>query len=137
MNEMKRRVAGILEFIGRTQVEMAVESNKTDGEGRSPNNGGEESNGHSANGDDNGGGGRGARGGNDRSSQQRQQQQQQALVKGLMDGLGDIMDDDDGGGGGGGEKEFARLTTAAEMMDVLTRKLVRWQREYGKWGDKS
>ena len=33
------------------------------------------------------------------------------------------------------EKEFDQLTSL-EMMDVLTRKLVLWQKEYGKWGDK-
>lgn len=33
------------------------------------------------------------------------------------------------------EKEFGELNSM-EMMDVLTRKLVLWQKEYGKWGDK-
>lgn len=33
------------------------------------------------------------------------------------------------------EKDFSQLTSL-EMMDVLTRKLVLWQKEYGKWGDR-
>lgn len=33
------------------------------------------------------------------------------------------------------EQAFAALSSL-EMMEVLTRRLMRWQGEYGKWGDK-
>ena len=66
---------------------------------------------------------------------------QLAFVKGLMAGLGELA-----GGVGRGEgvgeanageegKDFAELSSA-EMMDFLTRRLVRWQQEYGKWGER-
>ena len=128
MNEMKRRVAGILEFIGRTQVEMAGENSKSDGAGRSPNSGNGRIEGNvqslNSNGvnsvDDDSSGGSGA----------GEVSQQQALMKGLMDGFGGVSADD-----GVGEKEFARLSSG-EMMKVLTRRLLKWQKEFGKYGEK-
>lgn len=33
------------------------------------------------------------------------------------------------------EQAFAALSSAA-MMEVLTRRLMKWQAEYGKWGEK-
>ena len=39
------------------------------------------------------------------------------------------------GGGGGEERDFGEMTSL-EMMDVLTRKLVLWQKEFGKYGEK-
>lgn len=33
------------------------------------------------------------------------------------------------------EEAFAALSSL-EMMEVLTRRLMRWQGEYGKWGEK-
>ena len=118
MNEMKRRVAGILEFVGRTQVEMVGEANgKMDGNGRSPNDGDSH---HSGSADRN----------NDASPGREKQKQQQALAKGLMDSLGGLTDE------GVGDKEFAGLGSV-EMMEVLMRKLIRWQRDHGKWGEKS
>lgn len=33
------------------------------------------------------------------------------------------------------DKPFAELSSL-EMMDVLTRRLVLWQKEFGKWGEK-
>ncbi|KAI9676037.1 MAG: hypothetical protein M1817_000780 [Caeruleum heppii] len=107
MNEMKRRVAAILEFISRTQVEMAGERTPPSG---SSNEGAAT-----------------------------------AMLRSLADGVGSIMKDAGGsdkenvrvGEPTTGEKEghFAELSSL-EMMDVLTRKLVLWQREFGKWGEK-
>lgn len=117
LNEMKRRVAAILEFISRTQVEMAG-AELTAGSSPMVKGVGPDVEPGSS---------------------------QLAFVKGLMAGLGELA-----GGGGGGEggangmsngnggeegKAFAQLTSA-EMMDFLTRRLVRWQQEYGKWGER-
>ena len=112
MNEMKRRVAAILEFISRTQLEMAA------GEQTPPNGG-------------NGGAAAG------RASS--------AFIAGLADGLRPIL----AANGDRAEKEKETASTAAalseldfadlsstEMMDVLTRNLVLWQKEYGKYGEK-
>ena len=54
---------------------------------------------------------------------------QLAFVKGLMAGLGELAQ------GSEERREFAELTSA-EMMDSLTRRLVRWQQDYGKWGER-
>ncbi|KAI9879247.1 MAG: hypothetical protein M1830_009107 [Pleopsidium flavum] len=103
MNEMKRRVAAILEFISRTQLEMAGEQTPPNG----------------------GGGGGGA----------------SALIRGLAEGLGPMIGlngENEGSNGekaGLGNREFAELSSM-EMMDVLTRKLVLWQKEFGKYGEK-
>lgn len=121
MNEMKRRVAAILEFISRTQLEMAAG-------GQTPPDGGEGG----------GGGGRGS---------------SAAMMAGLADGLRPIlaMNGEHAGTGtekgngkgsaaaavvvGLGEREFVHLSST-EMMDVLTRNLVLWQKEFGKYGEK-
>ena len=124
---MKRRVAAILEFISRTQVEMASAG---DTAGSTPL------------------GGEGKGGGTEGDGREL------AFVKGLMAGLGELTGgtnrvgfgngvgaggsgNGNGNGGSGSEegKEFGELTSA-EMMDVLTRRLVRWQQEYGKWGER-
>lgn len=104
MNEMKRRVAAILEFISRTQLEMA---SSAAGDNTPPVGNGMES-------------------------------ATATVLRGLMEDLPGISMN--GGGGekdnnGGKEKPFADLTSL-EMMDVLTRKLVLWQKEFGKWGEK-
>lgn len=121
MNEMKRRVAAILEFISRTQVEMAA------GE-RTPPDGG-------TNATSSGGAGAGAGAGRGSS----------ALVAGLVDGLRPVlaMTGEFAEKGTGTEKEkekekeraFVELSST-EMMDVLTRNLVLWQKEFGKYGEK-
>lgn len=115
MNEMKRRVAAILEFISRTQLEMAAG-------GQTPPNGGE----------------RGGSGGGGSSA---------AMMAGLADGLRPILamngehagvgtETEKGKGSTGlGEREFVHLSST-EMMDVLTRNLVLWQKEFGKYGEK-
>lgn len=115
MNEMKRRVAAILEFISRTQLEMAA------GEQTPPN-----------------GAGAGGRGSS-------------AFIAGLAEGLRPILAMNVNGDQAaetekeigsaaaaavvGGEREFVELSST-EMMDVLTRNLVLWQKEYGKYGEK-
>ena len=101
LNEMKRRVAAILEFISRTQVEMAAGDS-----GSTPPS---------------------LKGGPEGESSQ------QAFVKGLMAGLGSLAGESAHGAEEG--RDFNELTSA-EMMDVLTRRLVRWQQEFGKWGER-
>ncbi|CAG7996475.1 unnamed protein product [Penicillium nalgiovense] len=114
MNEMKRRVAAILEFISRMQVEMAVAS--------------ENSSTPTGNGD----------------------RAQGLLLKSMVDQIDSAMPStrSDGGESGpattdGGygesstnhEKDFKDLSSV-EMMDVLTRHLLKWQQEYGKFGER-
>ncbi len=106
MNEMKRRVAAILEFISRTQLEMAGE------QAPSGTNGGGAIHGGSSSG---------------------------ALIAGLADEVRPMLALNGGGASDeekrGSEKDFAMLSSM-EMMDVLTRNLVLWQKEYGKYGEK-
>lgn len=114
MSEMKRRVSAILDFISRMQVEMAAS-----GEMATP----PDSNGN---------------GGSSRTS----------LVKGVQEQLGNILAmngeaaSTDGssasvtdGEATGKERDFKELSSV-EMMDVLTRNLLKWQQEYGKYGEK-
>lgn len=94
---MKRRVTGILDFISRTQLELASETlSPAMGEAR------------------------------------------EKLIRGMADGLPMIKVNGDNGTGsksgeGGGTatttKEFKDLS-CVEMMDVLTRQLVKWQKEF-------
>ncbi|KAK5019355.1 Histone deacetylase complex subunit [Cryomyces antarcticus] len=93
MNEMKKRVATILDFISRTQVEMA-------GEGTPP------------------------------SADSSTKGAMRAIAIGLEPMLAG-----DSGGGDSDDREFKDLSST-EMMDVLTRKLVIWQKEFGKYGEK-
>jgi hypothetical protein len=96
MTDMKKRVAAILEFISRTQVEMA-------GESISPTSG----------------------------------QAAENFLRGIADGLpmikvnGETSDASTGGTSEGTSpiKEFKDLS-CMEMMDVLTRQLVKWQKEF-------
>lgn len=112
MNEMKRRVAGILEFISRMQVEMAVAR--------------EDSSTPTSNGD----------------------RAQGLLLKSMVDQIDNAMASTTSAGGesalpttdGDGEapsqeKDFKDLSSV-EMMDVLTRHLLKWQQEYGKFGER-
>ncbi|KAI2701629.1 hypothetical protein DTO012A7_1192 [Penicillium roqueforti] len=113
MNEMKRRVAAILEFISRMQVEMAVSS--------------ENSSTPTGNGD----------------------RAQGLLLKSMVDQIENDMPSarSDGGESGpattdGGygestnhERDFKELSSV-EMMDVLTRHLLKWQQEFGKFGER-
>lgn len=121
MNEMKRRVAAILDFISRMQVEMAAS-----GENVTP------PDSHSAN-------------GNNGATAPA------SLIKGVQDQLGSLLASTNSEGASvespadsmaeidamkeKKEKDFKELTSI-EMMDVLTRHLLKWQQEYGKYGEK-
>ncbi|KAJ5134168.1 Zinc finger PHD-type [Penicillium atrosanguineum] len=104
MNEMKRRVAAILEFISRMQVEMAVagenSSTPTDSNG-------------------------------DRT--------QGLLLKCMVEQIEQSMplpsDGESGADDEPHEKDFKELSSV-EMMDVLTRHLLKWQQEFGKFGER-
>jgi hypothetical protein len=108
MNEMKRRVAAILEFVNRMQTERpsqrssASASDKGNKGGSTPN---------------------GAPGTGANAS---------ALSSGLAQavaaGLSTASND-------GSEKQFAEMA-AGEMMETLTKDLVQWQLLYGKYGEK-
>jgi len=105
MNEMKRRVAAILEFISRMQVEMAV-----NGEGSPPAGNGDRPNGNGAKG----------------------------VEETTAGAGGESAAAADGEGGAEQppkERDFKDLSSV-EMMDVLTRHLLKWQQEYGKYGEK-
>lgn len=135
MNEMKRRVAAILEFISRMQVEMAVSGENTS----TPAGGASGSNSNSGN------------GGNSNDVESAA-----ALIKGVEAQLGTLTQANGDGAGSSTtgasndgingattadtteppkEKDFKDLTSV-EMMDVLTRNLLKWQQEYGKYGEK-
>ena len=109
MNDMKRRVAGILEFISHTQAEMAgvgpPSATKTSTSTNTP----PESNG-------NRGDGHGNISKDDMDSGER-----------VTAALADLD--------GINEQAFAALSSVA-MMEVLRRRLMQWQAEYGKWGEK-
>lgn len=117
MNDMKRRVSGILEFISRTQVEMATAAVTT----------GEESIAASRNRT------------RTHSNAAPVIAQDIAKVTGLLDG--------NGNSGGNNTRDpiedtiglkletFSSLSSV-EMMEVLTRGLMKWQGEFGKAGEK-
>ena len=115
MNEMKRRVAGILEFVSRTQGELDGREIRTPpgcGPGSKSSNGGP-GEGTVAEADRGGGAGSG-----------------KELVDGVLDGLsgkgpGEVMSD----------KHFESLSSA-EMLAMLKGRLSSWQREFGIWGEK-
>lgn len=99
MNEMRRRVAGILEFISRMQVDMAVNGERTtppEPVAPAPADA-------SAGTGDAGAGAVSAPAG---STEER------------------------------AERPFNELSSV-EMMDALTRNLLKWQQEYGKYGEKT
>ena len=102
MNDMKRRVAGILEFISHTQVDIAGMATCLTTKPTTCINTPPTSN-------SNGKGGV--------SSSEK-------AVDAVLLGS-DAID----------EQAFAALSSL-EMMEVLTRRLMKWQGEYGKWGDK-
>lgn len=116
MNDLRKRAAGILEFISRTQVEMAGERTPTISKDRLPPppmptptprpglsrvasvNGASKLS-HVTNGDE----------------EDVVKRDASSIALGVL-----------------GFKELSSL----QMMDVLTRNLVLWQKEHGKWGDK-
>lgn len=112
MIEMKRRVAAILEFISRMQVEMAVASENSS----TPT------------------------GNEDRSQglllKSMVEQIDAAMASTISDGGESAPPTTDGDGDAPiHEKDFKDLSSV-EMMDVLTRHLLKWQQEYGKFGER-
>lgn len=105
MNEMKRRVAAILEFISRMQVEMAATGSGGGG-------GGESSSTPTSN-------------GNDHPRPPPPENGPTDSEAFIDDVIGQIPK----------EKDFRDLSSV-EMMDVLTRHLLKWQQEYGKFGER-
>ncbi len=109
MNDMKRRVAGILEFISHTQVEMAgvgpASTTKSSTSANTP----PESN--SSRNDGNG-------------NSSKHDADSGNMVNAALADLDGIN-----------EQAFAALSSVA-MMEVLMRRLMKWQAEYGKWGEK-
>lgn len=108
MNDMKRRVANILDFISVTQVKMAgataASTTKSSTSTNSPPN--SNSNGNSS------------------SDTQNGNRKGEISGKSVNAALSDMNGID--------EKAFGALSSL-EMMDVLTRQLLRWQGHYGKW----
>lgn len=109
MNDMKRRVAGILEFISHTQVEMAGVGPPSTTKSSTSTNTPPESNDNRSDGHGNG------------SKYDRDN------GKTVNAALADLE--------GVNEQAFAALSSVA-MMEMLTRRLMKWQAEYGKWGEK-
>lgn len=103
MNEMKRRVAAILEFISQLQLDLASNPEQISGTGGALAPGGREVGAKIANGDQ------------------------------ATNDVGERMEAN--GTPQPKEKEFKDLTSI-EMMDALTRNLVKWQQEFGKYGEK-
>ena len=114
MNDMKRRVAGILEFISHTQVELAaIDASRS--RSNTQNSTKTSSTSTATPPDTNG---TGANAGSAKAEMGLKN------VNGVLNSLGDADAIDD--------ETFGKLT-AVEMMEVLTRRLMRWQGDYGKW----
>jgi hypothetical protein len=143
MNEMKRRVAAILEFVGRMQGEgqahiqgqggQGANSNSRSSEGGSgsggtPNNGGTNTNGNVS-------------GLPTAMASSLVQAVELAIGKGVVGGgVGSMVVVEDSGAGGGGTitatgKEFREMGSG-EMMETLTRELIGWQNVFGRYGEK-
>jgi hypothetical protein len=105
MNDMKRRVAGILQFISHTQVELAGTEPPSTTKSSTSTNTPPDSNGGSNDGNSSG----------------------DISGKEVNAALEDLQGID--------EQAFDSLSSL-EMMEVLTRRLMKWQGEYGKWGEK-
>ncbi|OJJ72536.1 hypothetical protein ASPBRDRAFT_543622 [Aspergillus brasiliensis CBS 101740] len=104
MNEMKRRVTAILEFISRMQVEMAVAGESTTPPGHD-----DRPNGITA------------------RLLSEGQLLTSAIESASLEGGPAVQP--------AAEKDFKDLSSV-EMMDVLTRHLLKWQQEYGKFGER-
>ncbi|OJD23239.1 hypothetical protein ACJ73_05408 [Blastomyces percursus] len=107
MNEMKRRVAAILEFISQLQLDLASSPEQISGAGGELAPAVKAATAQIANGDHTHG--------------------DQATT--------DVAEKETNGTTQPKEKDFKDLTSL-EMMDALTRNLVKWQQEFGKYGEK-
>ena len=125
MNEMKRRVAAILEFVGKLQTQRNNASGGSSGKGNSNSGGGTpDANGNSANGVEL------AVAGLVKAVQAVQEETENVIAN----GEGSSSED-------GAEQRIAKLNlredgdfrtmASQEMMETLTRELVGWQRVYG------
>lgn len=115
MNEMKRRVAAILEFVGRMQGEglsqgHGVNSRSSEGSGGTPN------------------GNVGSVGLSSTAASLVQ-----AVELAIGKGVGIVVEEV--GSGNANEKEFREMGSG-EMMEVLTRELIGWQNAFGRYGEK-
>ena len=106
MNDMRRRVAGILEFISHTQVEMA---------GVGPSSATRSSTGTKLFPQSSG---------NRNGNSSRHNADDGETVHAAMEDLDGIN-----------EQAFAALSSVM-MMEQLTRRLMKWQAAFGKWGEK-
>ena len=114
MNEMKRRVAAILEFVNKMQGDKGSQNNSYGSSSgpsgsRSPN---------------------GVLKNNSNGGTTNGNVQPAALLQGLEAGLSAAQVN-----GERAEREF-RDMPSGDMMHVLTRELVGWQSLYGKYGEK-
>jgi len=109
MNEMKRRVAAILEFVNRMQTEKHSRSTSASGSDKGS---------RSANTPN------GTADASAAASSVNSVALIQAVDAGLLTGLG-ISN----------EKNYVEMASG-EMMDMLTKELVQWQSLYGKHGEK-
>lgn len=109
MNEMKRRVAAILEFVSRMQTERQSQRS-------------------SASGSEKGSKGVNTPNGVVGSNTAAAAPTSTSLVQAIEFGLS-------GGGSSGSGKPFAEMASG-EMMEFLTKELVQWQSLFGKYGEK-
>jgi len=101
MNELKKRVAGMMEFISRTQVELAGETTPPDGSAQP----------------------------SSTPNLNRPGIMRMASVKGASK----LRKEIDGSEEDSKVEEGAfRTMSSNEMLDVLTRRLVHWQKDHGK-----
>lgn len=111
MNDMKRRVAGILDFIGRTQVEMAAEvplvpvSQSTSST-------------------------------SSKETLLTPPDQRVLILNGGRVRPEDQWEKSLGPMNGEFDLDQFKHLGSLEMMEVLTRKLMKWQGDYGKYGEK-
>lgn len=102
MNEVKKRAAGMLEFIGRTQIELAAEKPPPNGM-------------------------------LSHVSTSRPPLGRTASVKGSSKLRREIDGDEEDRIDEVGFKGMS----SHDMLDALTRRLVHWQKDHGKWGEKT
>lgn len=101
MNDMRKRAAGVLEFISRTQVELAAEQAVTPPA-------------------------------SSRTTTATTAAPQPALMR-----VASVNASTKRGGMLGSEEMAAfKCKSSLQMMDLLTREIVLWQKEHGKWGER-
>jgi len=121
MNEMKRRVAAILEFVGRMQTERTPHSHsqQSSGTGSASNKGANTPNGM----------------GNHSARSSATSLPTAGLVRAIEESLRDVSEKHGDVVVRAEGREFEAMASG-EMMETLTRELVGWQSVYGKYGEK-